>query len=380
MQERLLGWFATSQRDLPWRRDYTPYKVWVSEIMLQQTQMERGVACFENWMRRFPDLASLAKAGEDEVLKAWEGLGYYSRARNLLRAARRIMEERGGVFPSCVDELRSLPGIGPYTAAAVASIAFQEDVACVDANVERVISRLTDLALPVRQGEGKKLVSQFAQEFLPRGRAREHNQAMMELGALVCAKKPVCSACPLRSFCLAKKRGTADTRPLLPTRTQRVSVTVACGLLLHEGRIFIQRRLPGDVWGGLWEFPGGCREEHEKPEETIVREFREENGFHVCVRRKLIVLKTNYTKYNITVHFFLLDFEDTNLEKADIASLPRPVLTEADAFCWVTIEELAALPMPSLHRKLAQTLILAGDTLRTSLADTGRPLARLLVD
>ena len=147
MEKDLLAWFERNMRPLPWRRHYSPYGVWISEIMLQQTQMERGVSYYLAWMERFPDLASLARAPEEEVLKAWEGLGYYSRARNILKAARTIMERHNGVFPSKLEDIRALPGIGPYTAVAVASIAFCEDVACIDANVERVVARLADLDL-----------------------------------------------------------------------------------------------------------------------------------------------------------------------------------------------------------------------------------------
>ncbi|MDO5537704.1 MAG: A/G-specific adenine glycosylase [Desulfovibrionaceae bacterium] len=378
LQTALLDWFARSQRELPWRRDYTPYKVWISEIMLQQTQMDRGVAYFENWMRLFPDLPSLAGASEETVLRAWEGLGYYSRARNLLKAARMVMKDHGGVFPSRAEDIVSLPGVGPYTAAAIASIAFQQDIACVDANVERVLSRLADLAVPVRQNPGKALLADMAGDFLTRGHAREHNQAMMELGALVCGRKPDCPSCPLSSFCLARKRGTVSERPVLPARQKRIPITVSCGLLLHESRVYVQRRLPNDVWGGMWEFPGGGREGEERPDETVVREFLEETGFAVRVAKNLIVLRTNYTKYDITMHFFVLDFADAALRAAPLKSLPEPALSEADACRWVTLEELEELPMPSLHRKLAQSLRPGGNTLFTSLNDEGGPLAALL--
>ena len=195
VQTALLDWFARHKRALPWRERYTPYEVWISEVMLQQTQMERGVAYFRRWMERFPDVAALAAAPEEDVLHAWEGLGYYNRARNLHKAARRIMAQGGG-FPDTPEGIRALPGIGPYTAAAIASIAFNIPVACVDANVERVISRLFDVDSPVRQEPAASAIRQWAQRLLPPGKAREHNQAMMELGALICGKKANCPQCP----------------------------------------------------------------------------------------------------------------------------------------------------------------------------------------
>ncbi len=372
LRSALLDWFALHGRSLPWRTDCEPYHVWVSEIMLQQTQMERGVACYLRWMERFPTLAALAAADEPAVLKAWEGLGYYPRARNMLKAAKVVMAH-GGTFPSSVEGLLALPGIGPYTAAAVASIAFNVDAACVDANVERVICRLCDLEEAPKREPGRSLVASCARDFLTPGKARWHNQAVMELGALVCGRRPDCPSCPLAPWCLARQRGTAADRPNTSPRPQRIRLTVASGLLCLRNRIYVQRRLPDDVWGGLWEFPGGGREGGEDPSQTIVREFREETGFHVHVTDKLIILKTNYTRFLITMHFYTLALEEA------AEGFPEPVLTEADDWRWARLDELGGLAMPSLHRKLADSLVFSGDgSLRTTLGSTGGPLAALL--
>lgn len=213
IQRALLDWFAVNQRRLPWRVHYTPYEVWVSEVMLQQTQMERGVDYFNRWMARFPDIAALAAADEEAVLRQWEGLGYYSRARHLLAAARKIMAEHGGAFPSDLEAIRALPGVGPYTAGAIASIAFGEKLPCVDANVERVIARVFDVDSPVKQDPAAGVVRRWALRLVPEGLAREHNQAMMELGALVCRKKPRCEVCPLAVFCSSRHLGIVEQRP-----------------------------------------------------------------------------------------------------------------------------------------------------------------------
>ena len=205
LQTVLLQWFAQNQRSLPWRVSYTPYEVWISEVMLQQTQMERGVSYFKSWMRRFPDIASLAAASEEEVLRQWEGLGYYSRARHILTAARKIMAEHDGNFPSDLASIRALPGVGPYTAGAVASIAFGEKLPCVDANVERVVARIFDVDSPVKQDPAAGIIHQWALRLVPEGLAREHNQAMMELGATVCVPntEPKCGECPVAASCAA---------------------------------------------------------------------------------------------------------------------------------------------------------------------------------
>ncbi len=369
LRRALYAWFDANRRDLPWRRTYSPYHVWISEIMLQQTRMDRGVTFFQAWMERFPDIESLAKASEEEVLKAWEGLGYYQRARNILKSARRIMTDLRGRFPSTAAEIRRLPGVGPYTAAAVASIAFGEDAVCVDANVERVVSRLFDVALPAREKPGRARLEELAGILLPEGQARLHNQAMMELGALVCGKSPRCALCPLASWCLAEKRGTVALRPVLPPRPGRVAVTLASGLLTLGSRVYVQRRLADDVWGGLWEFPGGCAEEGENPGEAVVRELREETGFEVEPVRFLGSVRHSYTKYDVTLAAFALRFRDgREPENRDEGPEP-PALAAADAWRWADLAEVEALPMPSAQRRLARTLRFEKGRLLSSLTE-----------
>lgn len=307
LQQALLAWFAANARPLPWRRQYTPYEVWISEIMLQQTQMERGVSYFLRWMERFPDLPALAAASEEEVLHAWEGLGYYSRARNLLAAARLVMREHGGIFPSGPDAIRALPGIGPYTAAAIASIAFNLPVACIDANVERVIARVFDVDSPVKSGPAAARIAELARRLLPAGEARRHNQAMMELGALVCGKKPRCGQCPLARFCTALHLGIVHERPVPGKKAEITPIEVVTGVLSSHGRIFVQKRLPQGAWGGLWEFPGGRVEPGETPEQAVVREFAEETGLAVRVTAPLGVIRHGYTTYRVRLHCFALE-------------------------------------------------------------------------
>ncbi len=348
--QALLGWFRQARRPLPWRVTYAPYHVWVSEIMLQQTQMERGVSYFQRWMAELPDIAAVAAASEETILRLWEGLGYYSRARNLHKAARVIMAEHGGVFPPSFEAIRALPGVGPYTAAAVASIAFQQDVPCIDANVERVLARVFDIGTPVKAEPAAARIRDLSACLLPHGQARDYNQAMMELGALVCGKKPQCAVCPLACCCQARHLGITADRPVPASKTAVKNVEAVTGILTHRGKVFIQKRLAGGLWGGLWEFPGGHVEEGEKPEDAAVREYWEETGFRVRVREKLTVIRHNYTTYRITLHCYALALEGAEAEQ----DAPQPpVLTAATACRWEEEGPLAQWAMPAAHRKLA---------------------------
>lgn len=351
-RRRLLDWFAQNARDLPWRRSLDPYHVWLSEIMLQQTQMERGVAYFERFVARFPDVQSLDAAGEDEVLKLWEGLGYYSRARNLRRAARAVMEVHGGSFPREAEAIRALPGVGPYTAGAIASVAFNAPVPAVDANVLRVFSRLLDVDEPVSTPAVRRRIEAAAAELLDRGQARAFNQALMELGALVCKpRKPDCPACPLAELCLAQARGTTLMRPVLKPGPEIIRVNMACGVLASRGRVFIQKRRKNDVWPGLWEFPGGVMEEGETPEQTLVREYREETELGVLAGGKIGVLRTSYTRYRITLHGYFCQAAPGVDPEADLR------LREADEARFVAPEELRGYAFPSGHSRLVAKLL-----------------------
>lgn len=352
VQTALLDWFAVNQRRLPWRVNYTPYEVWISEVMLQQTQMERGVSYFNRWMERFPDIPTLAAADEEEVLRQWEGLGYYSRARYILEAARKIMSEHSGVFPADLESIRALPGVGPYTAGAVASIAFGEKLPCVDANVERVISRVFDVDTPVKQDPAAGIIRRWALRLVPEGKAREHNQAMMELGALVCRKKPRCAACPLALFCESLHLGIAEQRPVPGKKAVIKPVLAVTGVLRCGDRVFVQKRPPSGVWGNLWEFPGGRVEADESPEQASVREFMEETGFAVRVARRFGIIRHGYTTYRLTLHCFGLELA----QDPTTGLPPTPRLTAATEARWVLPHELDALAMPAAHRKLADKL------------------------
>jgi A/G-specific adenine glycosylase len=251
LRNALLAHYDRHARELPWRRDANPYRVLVSEIMLQQTRVETVKGYYDAWLDRFPTVEALAGASEDDVLKAWEGLGYYRRARNLLRAARQVREEWGGDVPSAYDDLRTLPGVGEYTAGAVASIAFGEAVPAVDGNVKRVLSRLFDRARPT-----VKWLREVAADLVDPGRPGDWNQALMELGATVCTpRSPRCSVCPLGRHCAARAHGTQPARPERGPARSVPSVEIALAVPHLDGRVLLVRRPDGGLLGGMWAFP-----------------------------------------------------------------------------------------------------------------------------
>lgn len=252
----LRAWYEANKRDLKWRHTRDPYRIWLSETILQQTRVQQGAAYYDRFLEAFPTLHDLAAAPEDEVMKLWQGLGYYSRARNLQAAAKRIEELFGGEFPTAYADVRALPGIGDYTAAAVCSFAYDQPRAVVDGNVYRLYSRLFDLDLPIDTTAGRKAFAQLADELLDREHPALYNQAVMEFGALHCTPaNPRCTECPLADSCLALAAGTVAARPVKRGKTA-VRDRYLNYLELHDGcRTLIRRRAGGDIWQGLYEFP-----------------------------------------------------------------------------------------------------------------------------
>ena len=254
--DKLIDWYGVNGRDLPWRRTRDPYRIWLSEVILQQTRIAQGMDYYLRFVARFPDVGALAAADEDEVLKLWQGLGYYSRARNLHAAARQVVERYGGRFPAAYADVRSLKGVGDYTAAAVCSIAYDAPCAVVDGNVYRVLSRLFDLDLAIDTAEGRKAFAALADEQLDRRRPARYNQAIMDFGALQCTPaNPSCNDCPLRDECLSLAAGTVAERPVKAGRT-RIRPRYLNYLHLEcGGRIALRRRPEGDIWQGLYDLP-----------------------------------------------------------------------------------------------------------------------------
>ncbi len=256
IQQNLSEWYQKNKRDLPWRLGKNPYSIWISEVILQQTRVDQGTAYYHRFLERFPDVISLATADEDDVLKLWQGLGYYSRARNLHKAAQQVMNDHDGIFPSDYDAIRNLKGIGPYTAAAISSIAFGLPVATVDGNVARVIARLFAVEEPVNKGPGIRIINELADALMNPADPSEHNQAMMEFGALQCTPvSPSCDRCPLADVCEAREKGMVKELPRKVKTIKRRSRYFHYLIVLSQGKIAIQQRGEKDIWQGLYEFP-----------------------------------------------------------------------------------------------------------------------------
>ena len=253
--EQLLAWHAANRRDLPWKHTADPYKIWLSEIILQQTRVEQGTPYYRRFAERFPTVEALAAAHIDEVLRLWQGLGYYSRARNLHLAAQQIVEQRRGVFPSSYRELLTLKGIGPYTAAAIASFAWNEPIPAIDGNGYRILARVFGIEAPPDTQRGKKQFADVAAELLPPAHAAAFNQALMDFGSLVCTPKPACDRCPLQDGCYARSRRAIERFPAKRRRTA-IRTRYFHYLFIRQGvSTVIRKRTEKDVWHGLYEFP-----------------------------------------------------------------------------------------------------------------------------
>lgn len=254
-QEAIISWYSIHKRFLPWRHNPEPYKVWLSEIILQQTRVDQGLPYYEKFIRAYPDLLSFANAPEEDILKLWQGLGYYSRARNMLVAANQVITEHGGEFPLTAIALKKLKGIGDYTGAAISSACFNEPVAVVDGNVYRVLSRFFGIALPINESAGKKLFAEIAQQLLPGARAGIYNQAIMDFGALQCKPQPVCPECTLKLRCIAYADNLVKTLPVKSGKTKVRNRYFNYLVILVSDKVFIQKRGEGDIWQGLFDFP-----------------------------------------------------------------------------------------------------------------------------
>lgn len=347
----LLAWYDRFRADLPWRarggEQPDPYRVWLSEIMLQQTQVETVKPYFERFLAVFPTLEALAAAPLEAVLKQWEGLGYYSRARNLHRAAQQVMAEHDGRLPASVEALRALPGVGRYTAGAIASIAFGLPAPVLDGNVIRVYARLLDLADDVTETATQERLWRQAEDWLPADRPGDYNQALMELGRLVCRPRaPLCSSCPLAATCLAFRRGTQAHRPVKKRKAPLPHYDVAAGLVWNErGQLLIAQRPLNGLLGGLWEFPGGKREPGETLADCLRRELREELAIEVEVGELFTVVRHGFTHFKITLHAFTC---------RHIAGTPQ-TLGAAD-WAWVMPDQLDAYSFGKADRAVIDAL------------------------
>jgi A/G-specific adenine glycosylase len=336
----LLTWYHTHGRTLPWRDHPDPYAVWVSEIMLQQTRVETVIPYFEKWMKLFPDVTSLANASEQEVLNAWEGLGYYSRARNLHKAAKVVAEKFNGQLPRDLTELRSLPGIGRYTVGAIASMAFGLDEPTLDGNLRRVFARLFDVNEFADSPVGEKILWELAAQNLPKGEASDYNQALMDLGATICLpRNPRCLLCPLTEPCEARKNGTQELRPVLKPKKAVPHHIHAAAVIFQRGRVLLVQRPPEGLLGGMWEFPNGRVAEN--PAEELTKALFAATSLKVRKGEELGVIQHAYTHFKVTVHAF----------RCEAVSIPKNKNLK-----WVKLSDLNNFPMGKVDRQIAHLL------------------------
>ncbi|WP_459555153.1 A/G-specific adenine glycosylase [Lacunimicrobium album] len=360
----LLAWYSKHARPLPWRASHDPYRIWISEIMLQQTTVAAVIPYFERFLTTFPDVASLAASDEQDVLRLWEGLGYYSRARNLRKAAQAIMTQYEGDFPQNVDALQSLPGIGRYTAGAIASFAFNLSAPIVEANTQRLYARLAGYEHDLKTSASQKFLWQFAEAIVPTKDAGLFNQAVMELGSRICRPvEPSCETCPVSKHCEAFKQGKQASIPVLPARQKATEIAQAYVVIEHNGNVLMQQYAPSQRWAGLWDFvridldeesslrlksiktatrrPGLFPLEPLTESEiaSIESQLQEQTGLPCRLSKTLAISRQSVTRYRITLVCL----------EANIDSRKH---SPSDQYTWKTWEQITHLPLSVMGREL----------------------------
>jgi A/G-specific adenine glycosylase len=365
LARRLLGWFAGAARDLPWRRTRDLYAIWVSEIMLQQTQVVTVIPYWQRFLARFPDVGSLAAADEHDVLRLWEGLGYYRRARQLHAAANAIALQHGGEFPRSYEAIRSLPGIGRYTAGAILSIGLDARLPILEANTIRVFSRLTAFQGDPASTAGRKHLWSVAEAVLPGDHCGAFNQALMELGSLICTpQEPDCKRCPARSLCEARRQDVVGLVPLPPKRTRYEDVTEVAIVVRRGERVLLRRCQAGERWAGLWDFPRFAVAEPPPSVAALSRRTQELMELDIRVGEHLATLKHGVTRFRITLHCY----EATLFGRASKSS------NGSAAVRWVPLGELADYALSTTGRKISRLLAANGRvTRRNDRASAARP-------
>lgn len=345
LRRSLLGWYAQNGRNLPWRDSADPYQIWISEIMLQQTQVKTVIPYYQRWLETFPTVTDLAQADLQAVLKVWQGLGYYARARNLHACAQQIVEQYNGVFPNQLEAVLSLPGIGRTTAGGILSAAYNLPISILDGNVKRVLARLIALSVPPKKA--LKSLWEWSDTVLDPDHPREFNQAIMDLGAMVCTPKaPNCSECPWQLYCQAYLSNLQSQIPMGETAAPLPHKIIGVAVIWNEQKqILIDKRPAKGLLGGLWEFPGGKVERGETLEECIKREIQEELAIEIEVQEHLITIDHAYTHFKVTLNVYHCRY---------LSGEPQPL--ECDEIRWVTLDEIEQFPFPKANEKIITAL------------------------
>lgn len=345
LRAELLAWYVDFGRTLPWRNIDNPYAIWISEIMLQQTQVKTVLPYYQRWLEQFPTVEALAAADQQTVLKAWEGLGYYTRARNLHQAAQRIVTEHNGQIPADFDSITALPGIGKTTAGGILSSAFNLPHAILDGNVKRVLARL--VALPVSPARALKDLWVLSEHLLDPKNPRDFNQALMDLGATLCTRRnPQCDRCPWQAHCQAYNRNIQSELPMSETKGPLPHKQIGVAVIWNEqDQILIDRRKQEGLLGGLWEFPGGKIEPGETIEDCIAREIQEELGIEIAVGDRLCTITHAYSHFKVTLNVH---------HCTHLTGEPQPI--ECDEVRWVTLDTLEDFPFPKANIHIIDAL------------------------
>ncbi len=344
IQKNLLRWYERHGRNLPWRKTRDPYTIWVSEIMLQQTQVDTVIPYYERFLKLFPTVRHLARADLSKVLKIWEGLGYYSRARNLHRGARMVLTQFGGKLPVTLHELLTIPGIGKYTAGAILSIAFNKEAPILDGNVKRVLSRVLAIRKDPRDAGSEQLLWKLSESLIPKGHASAFNQALMDLGATICTPRdPRCLLCPVRALCRAVVAGNPEEYPARKPKKSIPSVEAVAAVICSDGNVLLRQRPPHGLLGGLWEFPNWKSEEKGRLRlrSRLRNHIKKEMRMKVEVRESLGTFRQTYSHFKLTLHVY-------RTLAADCASKVEGA--------WVPVAKLHRYPMSRIHRRIAQVI------------------------
>ena len=340
IQTKLLRWYEKKGRDLPWRKTRDPYAIWISEIMLQQTQVATVIPYYQKFLKSFPTVHRLAKSDLSKVLKTWEGLGYYSRARNLHRASKIILNHFKGKIPENLRDLLSLPGIGKYTAGAILSIAYNKEAPILDGNVKRVLSRLFAISDNVGAGRAEDRLWKISESLIPKGRSNSFNQAIMDLGAMICTPKdPLCHRCPLHRHCRAKASGNPERYPSRVVKKRIPHIEALSGAILNNGKVFLNQRPPTGLLGGLWEFPNWKTEEKRRVRSRLRNYIKKELGMNIEVKESIGAFKQTYSHFKLTLCVFKCEAIDGRGKGK-----------------WVAVRNLHLLPMSRIHRRIADSI------------------------
>ena len=347
ISDRILSWYARHKRDLPWRKTRNPYFIWISEVMLQQTQVDTVIPYYQRFLRQFPTMEALAKASLQEVLKAWENMGYYARARHLHAAAREVVNRMGGKIPKTWDEIIRLPGIGTYTASAILSFAFDKKFPTVDGNARRVLCRLYAIQEPIDENRTQKKINELAMKMIPSEDPASFNHGIMELGATVCKpQRPLCNICPLQDLCLAFQKGLPGTLPITRKRKPLPHKEMTAAVIRDKrGRILMVQRPNKGLLGGLWKFPGGERAPDETLQQGLRRRVWEELGIGIRVGEPLTSVDHAYTHFRITLHAFQC-----------VRRNGKPRAIGCDKVQWVKPDRLVDFPFSRADRKVIAAL------------------------